>query len=349
MESKQMMYAEGAMEIAVEPLATAVGASLCWALGLGLLARPTGNTSGCSSFYGGAMVFVAGYALSVSSALSPNADTPTSAPYMAALSAVLPFCLLVQTWFEEKLPSCMEVANYLLTCVSAVTMQLSAPWPLQGPSYGLECLRRLEGFGQFPAAALAAYLLACLICLFAGIALVSHTVLDTGTLPSEKPLDRFIDPPRLALCFAVLCGAGSVATELALAIGMEAALNHSEAQYGTFALLLGFTLLLLVIRCSWECLQSLQVSLPKLAPLLFGSAAAFRVLQAQVLFRVISWQPRVQLFQGAIDLPSPVVCLGGALVLLSSMLFVSYHLIIDYDSAPYAVSPQVCSMIDRFR
>ena len=25
--------------------------------------------------------------------------------------------------------------------------------------------------------------------------------------------DRFIDPPRLALCFAVLCGAGSVATE----------------------------------------------------------------------------------------------------------------------------------------
>lgn len=331
-----MMYAEGkTMEIAVEPLATAVGASFCWALGLGLLARPTGNTSGFSSFYGGALVFVAGYALSVSSALSPNADTPTSAPYMAALSAVLPFCLLVQTWFEQKLPSCMEVANYLLTFVSAVTMQLSAPWPLQGPSYGLECLRRLEGFGQFPAAALAAYLLACLICLFAGIALVSQTVLDTGSLPSEKPLDRFMDPPRLALCFAVLCGAGSVATELALAIGMEAALNHSEAQYGTFALLLGFTLLLLVIRCSWECLQSLQVSLPKLAPLLFGSAAAFRVLQAQVLFRVISWQPRVQLFQGAIDLPSPVVCLGGALVLLSSMLFVSYHLIIDYDKAPY--------------
>jgi len=46
---------------------------------------------------------------------------------------------------------------------------------------------------------------------------------------------------------------------------------------------------------------------------------------------------------------SLVPILLGALVLLSSMLFVSYHLIIDYDSAPYAVSPQVCSMIDRFR
>ena len=37
----------------------------------------------------------------------------------------------------------------------------------------------------------------------------------------------------------------------------------------------------------------------------------------------------------------------GALVLLSSMLFVSYHLIIDYDKAPYYVSAQVCSMIVR--
>ena len=44
-----------------------------------------------------------------------------------------------------------------------------------------------------------------------------------------------------------------------------------------------------------------------------------------------------------------VPILLGALVLLSSMLFVSYHLIIDYDKAPYYVSPQVCSMIDRFR
>jgi hypothetical protein len=30
---------------------------------------------------------------------------------------------------------------------------------------------------------------------------------------SGRTKDRFIDPPRLALCFAVLCGAGSVATE----------------------------------------------------------------------------------------------------------------------------------------
>ena len=30
---------------------------------------------------------------------------------------------------------------------------------------------------------------------------------------SSRTKDRFIDPPRLALCFAVLCGAGSVATE----------------------------------------------------------------------------------------------------------------------------------------
>lgn len=321
------------MEIEVEPLAGALGASFCWAVGLGLLARPTGDSSAQTSFYVGALVFVAGYGLSVLSALSPNADTPTAAPYMAALSVALPFCLLVQLGFQKKLPTFTEAANYLLTFLGAVTLQISAPWPTQGPSYGLDSLRRLEGFGQFPAAALAAYLLACLICLFAGIALVSQTVLESST-SSEKPLDRFIDPPRLALCFAVLCGAGSVATELALAIGTEAALNHSEAQYGMFALLLGFTLLLLVIRCSWECFQSLQVPLPKLAPLLFGSAAIFRVLQAQVLFRVISWQPRVQLL-GALDLPSPAVCMGGAFFLLSSMLFVSYHLIIDYDPSPY--------------
>lgn len=330
----------------IGPCAEAIGASLCWAVGLTLLARPRhpgdhtdhaeglGAPEGTSrlSFYGGALVFVVGYAFSVSSALSP---TPSRNLAMAALSASFPFSLLAQAWLF-RWPSATEAGSYLLSFLGATAMQLAAPWPSKGPSEGLDGLRRLEGFGQCPAAALGAYLLACLMCLFAGMALVSVSVWDASP---EKPFERFVDPPRLALAFAVLCGAGAVGAELALAIGTEAAWNHSEAQYGTFALLLGFALLLLVVRCCWECFQSLRVPLPKLAVLVFGSAALLRVLQAQVLFREISWEPTL-LVQGAVTLPSPLVCLAGAACLLASMLLASYHLILEYTPCRYSVLPR---------
>ncbi|CAJ1370400.1 unnamed protein product [Effrenium voratum] len=318
-----------------DPVAEALSAGFCWAVGITLLSRDESLpdiSSGRPSLTGfprlrpstvcGVLIYALGYALSVVSALSPTADdcAPRRA---AALSAALPICWLVQCALGKSTPTCVEGAGYWLTFLGSALLQLTAAWPREGPGAGLESLRRLEGFGQFPAAALAAYLLACLMCLFAGLALVSQTMSGAP----GKALERFLDPLSPAVCFALLCGAGSVAAELAFAIGTEAAMHNSEAQYGTFALLLGLTLLLLVIRCSQQCFQSLQAPLAKFAPLLFGSASAFRVLQAQLLFRNVSRRQEIA------GLPSPHVCVAGAALLLISMLLVSYQLELAQHSA----------------
>eukprot|EP00913_Durusdinium_trenchii_P031858 g29836.t1 len=307
----------------IGPCAEAIGASLCWAVGLTLLARPRhpgdhtdhaeglGAPEGTSrlSFYGGALVFVVGYAFSVSSALSP---TPSRNLAMAALSASFPFSLLAQAWLF-RWPSATEAGSYLLSFLGATAMQLAAPWPSKGPSEGLDGLRRLEGFGQCPAAALGAYLLACLMCLFAGMALVSVS-------------ERFVDPPRLALAFAVLCGAGAVGAELALAIGTEAAWNHSEAQYGSEPRSLGrrSTERLGRYLCSTFGLRFAPAGRPMLLGVLPEPSGAFaeagrpglrlrgaapsppgRSEKDPVLFREISWEPTL-LVQGAVTLPSPL-------------------------------------------
>ncbi|CAK8997497.1 unnamed protein product [Durusdinium trenchii] len=127
----------------IGPCAEAIGASLCWAVGLTLLARPRhpgdhtdhaeglGAPEGTSrlSFYGGALVFVVGYAFSVSSALSP---TPSRNLAMAALSASFPFSLLAQAWLF-RWPSATEAGSYLLSFL------------------GMECMKLMQACMQFRA------------------------------------------------------------------------------------------------------------------------------------------------------------------------------------------------------
>jgi len=343
------------MAASAAPIAEAIGAALCWAAGLSLIARrqrlipwaeaaepPSASSPSAdplkaatvsesptwspAAFRVGVLVYLAGHALSVASALELDADDPSVAPLRAvALSAAMPLCWMIQVVLERQLPSCLQTASYWGCFVGAALLQLGAAWPLEGPGAGLHSLRRLEGLGDYPVAALAAYLVACLLCLFAGMGTMLRSLPSGLAENVQMQGSSALSTSCLALSFALLCGAAAVAAELALAIGAEAALDHDEAQYGVFALLLGICLALLVVRCSWECMHSLAVPLADFAPLVFSSCATFRVVQAQVLFRDVSWLPNLQ--EGYDGLPSVGLCAAGGASLLLVNVSLSYKLV----------------------
>mmetsp|Transcript_29565 Transcript_29565/g.53718 ORF Transcript_29565/g.53718 Transcript_29565/m.53718 type:complete len:1185 (+) Transcript_29565:95-3649(+) len=317
--------------VAAAPIAEAAGAALCWATGLCLISRPrelgsdepvaSQRTWSSASFRAGSLVYLAGHALSVASALELGSEDLSVSPWRGlALSFALPCCWIIQVVIDQRVQGSQAAASWACFLGTAL-MQPGLPTPVEGPDAGLKGLRRMSGFSDYPVAGFAAYGLSCLLCLLVGVAAVASTF-ASGTAETEgKQASTFARTTsmRLGLLVAVLCGAAAVASELALAIGAEACFDPEESQYGTFSLILGAVLALSVVRSSWECLHRLSLPLGDFAPLIFGSSAVFRAIQAPLLFRELSW-PEVEAFQEGVSTPIQVFLIAGGSILLIGII-----------------------------